>query len=98
MDDSVDEPVGDGLIGREIAVALHVGVDPLHGLARVLGIDLVDSGPQRQYLAGVDLDIGRLPLEAAGRLVDQDPAVRSAIRLPGAPPASSSEPIDIAIP
>ena len=50
-------------------------------------------------LARLDLDVGRLPLEAARDLVDED--LRSAavaMRLPFVPPARSSAPIDIAMP
>ena len=46
----------------------------------------------------MDLDVGRLPFEARGGLVDQDAAVGQRGRLPLVPPASSSEPIDIATP
>ena len=47
----------------------------------------------------MDLDVGRLALEPGRRLVDEDAReFGSAMRLPGAPPVSSSEPIDIAIP
>jgi hypothetical protein len=37
----------------------------------VLGVDLVEPAPQRERLARVDLDVGRLALEAARRLVDE---------------------------
>ena len=46
----------------------------------------------------MDLDVRRLALEPRRRLVDEDPELGSDIRLPLAPPISSSEPIDIAIP
>jgi hypothetical protein len=32
-------------------------VDALHRLAGVLGVDLIDSGAERQHLAGVDFDV-----------------------------------------
>ena len=42
VDHAVDQPVLGGLRGREEAVALHVAVDLLLGLARVVRVDLVD--------------------------------------------------------
>ena len=74
IDDPVHKPVGDGVLGREEAVALHVRVDTFDRLAGVLGVQLIDASAQRQNLLGVDLDIGRLPLVAPRGLVDQDPA------------------------
>jgi hypothetical protein len=64
LDDPVDQPVLDGLFGLEEAVALHVDVDLLDGLAGVVGVDLVDLRAGLDDLAGVDLDVGRLALEA----------------------------------
>ena len=92
------EPVLKGLFGGEEAVALHVVADALLSLAGVPGIDLVDLLAQRERLAGVDLDVARLPLEAARGLVDQDPAVGQRHPLARRPPASSSEPMLIATP
>ncbi len=73
-------------------------MDLLDGLAGVLGEDLVQAGAQRERLAGVDLDVGRLALEAAAGLVDEDPAVgqRRALALRAA--GQTSAPADIAIP
>ena len=73
-DDPVDEAVARGLVGGEEAVALHVRVDLLDRLAGVLGVDLVDAPARLEDLARVDLDVGRLALEARGRLVDEDAA------------------------
>ena len=98
VDHAVDQAVLDRLVGLEEAVALHVGVDLLDRLAGVVGVDLVDPPADVEDLPRVDLDVGRLALEARRRLVDQDAAVgqREALALGAA--ASSSEPIDIAIP
>ena len=75
---AVHEPVLARLLGREEAVALeHVG-DVLDGPARVLGVDLLDAPAQLERLLRVDLDVGRLALEAAAGLVDEDPRVRAA--------------------
>ena len=52
-------------VGREEAVALEVERDLLLRLAGVVGVDLLQPLAQRERLAGVDLDVGRLALEAA---------------------------------
>jgi hypothetical protein len=62
-DDLVDEAVLGGLIRLEEAVALHVGVHALLGLAGVQRVDLVDALAGLEDLGGVDLDVGRLTLE-----------------------------------
>ena len=53
-------------------VALGVLPDLLELLAGVVGDDLVEAPAQLDDLAGVDLDVRRLTLEAGGDLVDQD--------------------------
>src|SRR5215204_1955172 len=63
-DHPIDDAVLDGLIGAHEVVALGVGTHLLHVLARVLGDDLVEPAAQLDDLAGVDLDVGRLALEA----------------------------------
>ena len=50
-------------------VALGVVGDGLERLAGVLGEDLVQALAKRQDLAGVDVDVGRLALRAAGPVV-----------------------------
>ena len=69
----------------------------LLGLSGVLGVDLFQAALQADDLAGLDLDVGRLALEPAGHLVDQDPEFGSAIASFSAP-ASNSEPMVIATP
>ena len=66
LDHPVDEPVLDRLLGAEEAVALHVLVQLLDGLPGVAGVDLLGAPAQLEHLAGVDLDVGGLPLEARG--------------------------------
>ena len=97
-DHPVDQPVLERLLGGEEAVALHVVAHALLRLPGVPGVDLVDLLAQRQRLAGVDLDVACLALEAARRLVDQDPAVGQRQALALVPAASSSEPMLIATP
>src|SRR4051812_28015524 len=63
-DHLVDEPVLDGLVGLEEAIALHVAMHVLDRLAGVLGVDLVDAHARLEDLPGVDLDVRRLALEA----------------------------------
>src|SRR2546430_10157192 len=52
--------------------------DLVHALARVLRHDLVQARSRVEVLLGVDLDVGRLALEAAHRLVDHPPGIRQA--------------------
>src|SRR5262245_6132030 len=72
VDDVVDEAVLEPLGRGHDVVAVRV---PLELVERLAGMALQD-GVQRlahpQDLAGVDLDLGRLPLDPAERLVDQD--------------------------
>ena len=79
VDDPVREPVFDRLGGCEEAVALHVAVDLRDRTAGVMRIDLVDAAPQGEDLSGMDVDVGRLALEAAGGLVDEDLGVGESI-------------------
>src|SRR5687767_520963 len=72
----VDQAVLHGLVGGEDLVALRVAVDLFLVLAGVAGQDLVDADPQRHHVAGVDLDVALLALEAVQPgLVDEHPAV-----------------------
>src|SRR6266480_2063955 len=75
-DHVVDDPVLLRLLGGQEVVALHVGGDPLERLPAVLGDDLLHPPLDRDRLAGMDLDVARLPLEAAPELVDEDLRVR----------------------
>src|SRR4051794_24370331 len=80
---AVDQPVFDGLIRGEEAVALHVFVDLLDRLAGVLRVDLIEPAAERECLLRVNGDVGRLALEATRDLVDQDAAVRRREALAG---------------
>ena len=70
----------------------------LDRLARVPGVDLLRAAAQLEDLAGVDLDVRALALEARAGLVDEDARVGQRAACPSAPPARISEPPDIAIP
>src|SRR5215218_2889010 len=72
LDDLVDDPVLLGLAGGHDEVAVGVAGDLLHVLARVGGQDLVQHPAHADDLAGLDLDVDRLALGPARRLVDQD--------------------------
>jgi hypothetical protein len=74
-DHAIDQPVGHRLFGGHDVVAVGVRVDLLHRLSRVFGEDLIELPARAQHLPGADLDVGRLSLHAAERLVDEDPAV-----------------------
>src|SRR5436190_14509532 len=59
-------------------VALGVPGDDLDRLAGVLCKNFIQPAAQVEDFLGVDLDVGRLSLEAAHRLVDHDARVRQA--------------------
>src|SRR5437764_15197190 len=86
-DDPIDKPVLDGALGLEESVAVHVGVDLLDALSRVVGVDLVDPVTDVEDLPSMDLDVGRLTFEARGGLMDEQAAVGKrealALRAPG---------------
>ena len=75
LDHLVDESVLAGLLRREPAVAVGVGLDPLHRLAGVEGDPLGEHALEVDDLLGLDGDVRRLALHAARGLVHQDPAV-----------------------
>ena len=83
VDDHVHEPVLHGLLGGHVAVAVGVVVDLLRGLAGVLRVELVEPSSEGERLAGVDLDVRRLALVAARRLVDEHAAVGQRLALAG---------------
>ena len=97
-DHPVDQPVLHGLSGLKNRSRSMSGWTCSIGLAGVLGVDLVDPLADVEDLASVDLDVGRLALKPADGWWMSMRLLGSAKRLPFAPPASSSEPIDIAIP
>src|SRR5438874_7551034 len=77
MDDHVvDDAVLLGFLRGHEVVALHVLADLVHVLSGVLGHDLLEAALEGDRLPGMDLDIRRLPLEAAPDLVDEDLCVR----------------------
>jgi len=51
-------------------------LDLIHGLAGVVLEDAVQLLAHPEDFPGLDVDVGRLALRAAQRLVDQDPRVR----------------------
>src|SRR5881296_2432558 len=71
-DHRIDDPVVDGLPWAQEKVSLHVARNLFLGLARVLGVDLLQTPFEADHLARLDLDVGALALEPAGNLVDQD--------------------------
>src|SRR5215218_4289271 len=85
LDDLVDDPVLLGLAGGHDEVAVGVAADLLHVLAGVGGQDLVQHPAHADDLAGLDLDVDRLALGPAGRLVDQDAGMGKAEALARGP-------------
>ena len=62
--------------GAHEEVSFHVAGHIFDGLAGVQRVDLLQAPLEADHLAGLDLDVGALPLEPAGHLVDQDSRVR----------------------
>src|ERR1043166_4089109 len=75
-DDVVDDAVLLGFLWSHEVIALHVLADLVDLLPRVLAHDLLETALEGDRLAGMDLDVRRLPLEAAPNLVDEDLGVR----------------------
>src|SRR3954451_4242063 len=71
LDHSVDDVVLLGLLGAHEVVALGVLRNLLHRVLGVLGDDLVEAPAHVDDLLGVDLDVGRRALKAAGDLMDE---------------------------
>src|SRR5919106_3092314 len=82
LDDAVDDPVFLRFLRCHEVIPLHVLGDFLELLPCVLADDLLEPSLERDRLAGCDLDVGRLTLEAARHLVDQDLGVRQRHPLP----------------
>src|SRR3954453_21225664 len=59
-DHAVDDAVVLRLVGRHEVVAIHVAGDLLEVLSGVVGHDLLELALERDRLASVDLDVGRL--------------------------------------
>src|SRR4051812_43718400 len=74
-EDLVDQTVRLRLLRVHEEVPFHVGADLLDRLAGALGVDPVQLLARLQDLAGMDLDIGRLPLRPARGLMDHYPGV-----------------------
>src|SRR5271166_4369761 len=75
-DHSIDDAVLPRLLRAHEVVALGVPANLLEVLVGVLGDDLIQAPSHVDDLLRVDLDVGRLALEARGDLVDQDLGVR----------------------
>src|SRR3546814_4782563 len=83
LDHLVNQTEGLRLLARHEIVPLHALLDLVHRAAGVLDVDLVQPLAGPDDLAGVDLDVGGLALEAAGRLVDHHLGIRQAVALAG---------------
>ena len=77
----VDEAVVAGLLGREPAVAIGVGLDGLDGLTAVLGDEGRHALLDVEHLLGLDLDVGRGSAEAARGLVHHDARIGRGVAL-----------------
>src|SRR5690606_29293242 len=70
-----------GIIGAHEIVTVGILLQALQRLARVVRQQLVQAALDLEDLAGVDLDIRGLSLEAAERLVNHDARVRQRVAL-----------------
>src|SRR5688500_3400215 len=61
-----------GVLRAEVAVALGLALDDVHGLPGVLGQDLVEAGAVLEDFVGLDFDVGDLAADLAPGLVDHD--------------------------
>ena len=76
LENAVHQAVRNRLIFIHEIIALRIRGDLCDVLSRVMGKDLIQPFSQPQDLTGMDIDIGRLPLEAAPGLVNHDPGMR----------------------
>lgn len=75
LDDLVDDPVLDGLLGRHEEIPVAVRLDLVLGLAAVFGNVGVEDLSNEQNLLGLDLNVGGLSLGSSERLMDHDAGV-----------------------
>src|SRR5579872_1161746 len=64
------------LLSRHICITLQFTFDCFYRLPRMPNVYFVEPLAQRQDLPRLDLDVRRLPLRAARRLVHHDPRIR----------------------
>lgn len=78
-EDVVDEAIVFRHLGCHEIIAFGVVFDGFEGLSAVLGKDAVQFFAQAEDLSRMDLDLGRLSLYAAQRLMDHDIRMREGI-------------------
>ncbi len=77
----IDETELLGLLRRHEPVAFHGFLDDTERLTRVFGVDFVQLRAGGEDFLGMDLDVGRLSLVAAGGLMDHDSCVGQRVAL-----------------
>src|SRR6516165_5122887 len=75
-DHAVDDAVVLRFLRAHEEVSFHVTGYVFYRLSGVERVDLLQAALEPDDLACLDLDVGALPLEPSGHLVDQDPGVR----------------------
>src|SRR5262245_17513796 len=73
--DLIDEAERLRFLRRHEFIALDRRGDGVEVLAGMLNVDLVEALPKLENLARLNLDVRRLALGAARRLVDHDPRI-----------------------
>jgi hypothetical protein len=96
-DHAVDDPVGQGLLGAQVGVALEVARDLRERLAGVLGDDLLELPPEREHLTRLDLDVVTSPSKPPETWLSKILACGRATCFPLVPPRTISAPIPIAL-
>src|SRR4029079_13120625 len=74
-DDLIDDAKGSGILRRQKVVAVERLLDRLIGLPGMAPIDVVQTPFHLDDVLGVALDVTRLTLETARRLMQQDAGV-----------------------
>src|ERR1700710_635413 len=75
LNDQIDKAELQRLLGGHEAVALELALDLLQRLPGMPDINLIQPLANPEDLPRLDLDIGRLALSTAGRLVNHDPRI-----------------------
>src|SRR5271157_6149969 len=83
VNDFINDAVLASLLGTHPKIALHIALNLLYRLVRMLGHYFIKAGANTQDFAGVDVDVRFLPRETAyGRLVNKQARIGECKTLP----------------